>query len=92
MPGNKAFNIDDIGNVNSFLALIGGSQVSSPPGSERTTVSASRRSPVAEPSGLAAAGNDVLVSLQHVLTLFVEVILLIRSRSKIGPYQIVTLS
>ncbi|KAF7507759.1 hypothetical protein GJ744_010060 [Endocarpon pusillum] len=60
MSGNKAFNIDDIGNINSFLALIGGSQVSSPPGSERTTVSTSERSPVAQPSGLAAAGNDAL--------------------------------
>ncbi|ERF71606.1 hypothetical protein EPUS_00595 [Endocarpon pusillum Z07020] len=60
MPGNKPFNIDDIGNVNSFLALIGGSQVSSPPEAERTTVSASERSSVAPPSGLAAAGIDVL--------------------------------
>ena len=73
MSGKKAFNIDDIGNVNSFLALIGGSQVSSPPESERTTVSTSERSPVAQPSGLAAAENGVPVSLQPGLTLFVEV-------------------
>ncbi len=65
MSANKAFNIDDVGNVNSFLAMIGGSQVPSPPESKRTTAPASESSPGFQPSGSAVAGSDVPVSLPN---------------------------
>lgn len=62
---NKLFNIDDPGNVNSFLALIGGSQVSSQPEPSRSTAPTSNSQPE-------AAGNDVLVSLYPCATGFLE--------------------
>ncbi len=63
MAANKTYNIDDVGNVNSFLALIGGSQVPSPPESKCATATASESPPVSQPSGSAVAGSDVAVSL-----------------------------